>query len=110
MTAVGVNIHWQCVPKLVEKLADGRRRLVWTDANDTDQSDTFDTVLWAIGNQMCVWISVFVFVLGREPRLDSMHLSAADIDVDRNSRRVLVDDRDRTSTENVYAIGDIAHV
>ncbi|VDL84764.1 unnamed protein product [Nippostrongylus brasiliensis] len=56
-------------------------------------TDVYDTVVWA---------------MGRDPQSDNLNLAAAGVDTDRSSGRIVVAEDDRTSAQDVYAIGDIA--
>lgn len=50
MEAYGTKFSWRSVPKSVDKLSSGALQVTWTDEQTgKDQRDTFDSVLWAIG-------------------------------------------------------------
>ncbi|CDW53378.1 thioredoxin reductase 2 [Trichuris trichiura] len=66
----------------------------WTDEHGKVFSETFDTLLWAVG---------------REPRLSSMSIDKAGLLCHPKSGKLIVDDWDKTNVENIYAIGDIQH-
>ena len=50
-----------------------------------------------------------LLLLGRRPATRSLSLSCAGVNVDSEGK-VLVDEADRTSAPNIYAIGDVAQV
>ena len=49
-------------------------------------------------------------VVGREAKLDALKLERAGVCVNEEHRRVTVSHDDKTSVDNIYAIGDIAMV
>jgi thioredoxin reductase (NADPH) len=91
----GVSVRMRSVPVKVEKVGEGLK-VTWT-SRDSDQmcTDIFDTVM---------------FATGREAKLDALKLERAGVCVNEEHRRVMVSHDDKTSVDNIYAIGDIAMV
>lgn len=57
MEAYGTKFAWKCVPKRVDKVSSGELQVTWTDTSTgSEHSDTFDSVLWAVGK--CVDMSL----------------------------------------------------
>uniref|UniRef100_A0A0M3KI17 Probable glutathione reductase 2 (inferred by orthology to a C. elegans protein) n=1 Tax=Anisakis simplex TaxID=6269 RepID=A0A0M3KI17_ANISI len=98
LAAHGVKILRRYIPESVQKQSvNGQDRLTITyrETNGTKvKSDSYDTILWAIG---------------REPRLASLNVEGVGIRL-ADSGKVIANDRDETSIKNIYAIGDIAEV
>ncbi|XP_063226018.1 thioredoxin reductase 1, mitochondrial isoform X2 [Bacillus rossius redtenbacheri] len=93
MQTKGVNFLFKSIPKSVEKQADGKLLVKWTNlSNKTDSSDTFDTVLFAIG---------------RRPLTDELNVSAAGIKVTENGK--INAHNEQTNVDNIYAVGDVLH-
>lgn len=94
MTEKGINIKMGSKPKSVEKLADGKLLVKYTfnDKPDEVVSDTFDTVLFAVGR----------YALVEDMKLENAGVKITDekVDVDTNSR---------TNVDNIYAVGDVLH-
>ncbi|PIO54550.1 hypothetical protein TELCIR_24086 [Teladorsagia circumcincta] len=61
--------------------------------NQSLSNETYDTIVWA---------------MGRDPQHDTLNLTAAGVKTDDSTGRIVVGKDDRTSAENVYAIGDVA--
>ncbi|KHJ49474.1 pyridine nucleotide-disulfide oxidoreductase, dimerization domain protein [Trichuris suis] len=93
LEAHGVDILWRCVPRSIVR-KNGQLTVEWTNENGKVFSETFDTLLWAVG---------------REPRLSSMSIDKAGLLCHPKSGKLIVDDCDKTNVENIYAIGDIQH-
>ncbi|WKY01217.1 hypothetical protein Q1695_015318 [Nippostrongylus brasiliensis] len=71
-----------------------QREMDKTKVKFSDSStDVYDTVVWA---------------MGRDPQNDNLNLAGAVVETDRSSGRIVVAEDDRTSAQDVYAIGDIA--
>lgn len=90
----GVKFLSKCVPDAVEKTEDGRFlvRHIFTDG--TEGSDTYDTVLFAIG---------------RKALTDDLQLKAAGVKLAPGSHKIAVDDEERTNVNNIFAVGDVLH-
>ncbi|XP_049326258.1 thioredoxin reductase 2, tandem duplicate 2 [Astyanax mexicanus] len=94
MQGYGTRFCWDCVPKKVEKLPSGLLQVTWTDSRTgQDHQDTFNSVLWAVG---------------RAPETGTLNLQQVGVELDGDTRKVMVADDERTSVPNIYAIGDIA--
>ncbi|VDL86078.1 unnamed protein product [Nippostrongylus brasiliensis] len=71
-----------------------QREMDKTKVKFSDSStDVYDTVVWA---------------MGRDPQSHDLNLAGAGVETDRSSGRIVVAEDDRTSAQDVYAIGDIA--
>lgn len=92
MDAKGVKFIKKCVPDSVEKTEDGRLLVRHTFTDGTQGSDTYDTVLFAIG---------------RKALTDDLQLNAAGVKLAPGSHKIAVDDEERTNVENIYAVGDV---
>lgn len=50
MAAHGTKFLWRRVPRKVEKLPSGSLQVTWAEGGSShEEQDTFDTVLWAVG-------------------------------------------------------------
>ncbi|XP_064209812.1 thioredoxin reductase 2, tandem duplicate 2 [Anguilla rostrata] len=93
MDSYGTKFSWECVPNKVEKLASGALQVTWEDPGSrAEASDTFDTVLWAIG---------------RAAETRTLNLEKVGVALEEDSGKVIVDDCEASSVPNIYAIGDI---
>lgn len=87
----GVKFNMQCNPTAVEKQADGTKLVRWKDANGQEFSDTFDTVLFAIGRR----------ALTRE-----LHLDRAGVTVAGEEEKIDAVN-ERTNVDHIFAVGDV---
>lgn len=92
MAEKGVKFIQKCVPDSVEKTEDGRFLVRHTFTDGTQGSDTYDTVLFAIG---------------RKALTDDLQLNAAGVKLAPGSHKIAVDAEERTNVENIYAVGDV---
>ena len=88
----GAKIIRPSVPESIEKLESGKL-LVKMKNNETGEitEDQFDTVLLAIG---------------REPCTKEIGLENVNVELAKNGK-VIVNDKEETNVDNVYAVGDI---
>lgn len=50
MEAYGTKFAWKCAPKKVDKLPSGGFQVTWVNTSTKkEEQDTFDSVLWAVG-------------------------------------------------------------
>uniref|UniRef100_H0XQT2 thioredoxin-disulfide reductase (NADPH) n=2 Tax=Otolemur garnettii TaxID=30611 RepID=H0XQT2_OTOGA len=78
----------------VRRLPAGRLQVTWEDCvSGREDTDTFDTILWAIG---------------RVPETKSLNLEKSGVKTSPISQKILVDSQDATSVPHIYAIGDVA--
>lgn len=84
------------IPKSVEKLPDGKLLAKWMPTNDPTQefSDTFDTVLFAIGRT----------ALTREA-----HVDKAGVKVEGDGEKIDALN-EQTNIPNIFAVGDVLYV
>ena len=88
---LGVAFVEGATPTSVERLDDGRKRVVWRGADGAEASAEFDTVLLAVGRD------AFTHKLG---------LDKVGVDVNPKSGKLPVQD-ETTSAPHVFAIGDV---
>lgn len=74
MEAYGTKFVWKCIPKRVEKLPSGALQVTWTDVQTSkERQDTYDCVLWAVGETVCCDVHVnVVFIDWPRPRTNLM--------------------------------------
>jgi thioredoxin reductase (NADPH) len=94
MIEKGVNIKMGTKPSSVEKQADGKLLVKYTFNDKPTEviSDTFDTVLFAVGRYALV---------------EDMKLENAGVKI--TAEKIDVDSFSRTNVENIYAVGDVLH-
>ncbi|CAB1322144.1 unnamed protein product, partial [Coregonus sp. 'balchen'] len=93
MEGYGTKFFWRNVPKRVDKLSSGALQVTWTDKQTgQDQQDTFDSVLWAIG----------------ECETKTLNLEKVGVKLNKESRKIIVAADDphlcRTSTLSVIPV------
>ncbi|XP_012510439.1 PREDICTED: thioredoxin reductase 2, mitochondrial isoform X1 [Propithecus coquereli] len=94
MASHGTRFLRGCTPSQVRRLPAGRLQVTWEDrTSGKEDTDTFDTVLWAVG---------------RVPETRSLNLEKSGVKTSPDSQKILVDSRDATSVPHIYAIGDVA--
>jgi glutathione reductase (NADPH) len=87
MMADGIHHHEGCAVRGVRRDAKG----LWLDCSDHEPHGPYDCVISAIG---------------RVPNVESLQLDAAGVKLGRINE-IVTDDFENTSTEGVYAIGDV---
>ncbi|CAB3403409.1 unnamed protein product [Caenorhabditis bovis] len=91
----GVKIRWRQEVERVD-IDNGKKLVQFTStdrlATASNPIGTYDTVIWA---------------MGREPNMASLDHKAAGIALSAKSGKILADEFDRTSTDGIYAIGDV---
>jgi len=95
MTSHGINFIRPCVPtslELVEEGKPGKIKVKGKYDDGTEYEDVFNTVIFAIG---------------RDADTDSLGLATAGVKLNPKNKKVVVNDAERTSAANVYAIGDM---
>lgn len=93
MKSHGVKFRRPCIPIKVQKLDDGLLRVV-ASSGDKEITETFETVFIAVG---------------RTPCTSSIGLESVGIRLQPDTGHILVDKREQTNVEHVYAIGDICY-
>ncbi|KAK9730157.1 Pyridine nucleotide-disulfide oxidoreductase, dimerization domain [Popillia japonica] len=88
----GVKFLNKCLPKSIEKQADGKLLISWTDPNETF-SDTFDTVL---------------FAMGRHASTKELQLENAGIKTEGNRGKINCVN-EQTNVPNIFAVGDVLY-
>ncbi|KAK8783150.1 hypothetical protein V5799_015500 [Amblyomma americanum] len=92
MASEGTKFLWQCLPKAVTKLPDGKLKVKWSGADGKIQEDVFDTILVAVG---------------RRAETANLNLDAVKVNVNPKNQKILVDNNEQSSAKNIYAIGDV---
>ncbi|XP_060064624.1 thioredoxin reductase 1, cytoplasmic-like [Ylistrum balloti] len=94
MEASGINFIRPCVPTKIEKLEDGqpgKYKVYGKYSDGTEYSDTFNTVIFAIG---------------RDPVTSTIGFDKVGVKLNKNGK-VIADENEATNVSNIYAIGDI---
>ncbi|XP_028405063.1 thioredoxin reductase 2, mitochondrial-like [Dendronephthya gigantea] len=95
MQCNGTRFIEKSVPTAIEKNQDGTLQVEWKNLESGyTHRDLFDTVMFAIG---------------REPETLFLQLDNAGVAINVNSRKIIVDENERTSASNIYGIGDVIH-
>uniref|UniRef100_A0A8C2U6M1 thioredoxin-disulfide reductase (NADPH) n=1 Tax=Coturnix japonica TaxID=93934 RepID=A0A8C2U6M1_COTJA len=93
MESYGTKFLKKCVPTKVEKLESSRLQVTWRNTElDTEGTDSFDTVMWAVG---------------RVPDTETLNLEAVGVKTNSETGKIIVDANEATSVPHIYAIGDI---
>jgi len=95
MESHGINFVRPCVPTSLERVEEGQPGKIKVKGrydDGTEYEDVFNTVIFAIG---------------RDADTDSLALNTAGVKVNPKNKKVVVNDSERTSAANVYAIGDM---
>ncbi|NWR83396.1 TRXR2 reductase, partial [Furnarius figulus] len=93
MESYGTKFLKRCFPTKVEKLKSNRLQVTWKNTDlGTEESDSFDTVMWAVG---------------RAPDTKTLNLEAVGVKTNSETGKIIVDASEATSVPHIYAIGDI---
>ncbi|XP_015265602.1 PREDICTED: thioredoxin reductase 2, mitochondrial isoform X2 [Gekko japonicus] len=93
MEAHGTRFLKKCSPTKVEKMEDGRVRVVWKHSDSGKEgTDEFDTLMWAVG---------------RQPDTKTLNLETAGVKINSAAGKIIVDASEATSVPHIYAVGDI---
>ncbi|NXU83067.1 TRXR2 reductase, partial [Xiphorhynchus elegans] len=93
MESYGTKFLKRCFPTKVEKLKSNRLQVTWKNTDlGTEESDSFDTVMWAVG---------------RAPDTKTLHLETVGVKTNSETGKIIVDASEATSVPHIYAIGDI---
>ncbi|XP_058672418.1 thioredoxin reductase 2, mitochondrial isoform X2 [Ammospiza caudacuta] len=96
MESYGTKFLKRCFPTKVEKLESDRLQVTWKNADlDTEETDSFDTVMWAVG---------------RAPDTKTLNLEAVGVKTNSETGKIIVDASEATSVPHIYAVGDITEV
>lgn len=93
MKLKGIKFLEQCIPKSVEKQADGRLLIKWTDNSGAEYSDVYDTVLFAIG---------------RRALTKDLALENAGVVVKDGGDKIDAIN-EQTNVSHIYAVGDVLY-
>lgn len=64
MESYGTKFLKRCFPTKVEKLESNRLKVTWKNTDlDTEETDSFDTVMWAVGklDYLNIYLQCFPF-------------------------------------------------
>lgn len=89
-----LNLILRCIPKAVEKDADGKLHVSWTNSKGEEFSDVFDTVLFAIG---------------RRALTKELHLDRAGVKVAGDGEKIDAVN-EQSNVPHIYAVGDVLYV
>ncbi|XP_024131595.1 thioredoxin reductase 2, tandem duplicate 2 [Oryzias melastigma] len=93
MESYGTRFEWKSVPTRVERLSSGALKVTWTNTQTgCEHSDTFDSVLWAVG---------------RSPETKALGLDKVGVQISKETGKVIVGADESSSVPNIYAFGDI---
>lgn len=93
MVEHGVKFLHKTIPRSVEKTTDGRLLVTYVNIDtQKEESDVFDTVLWAIG---------------RKGVIEDLNLPAVGVEV--NEDKVVVGENEQTNVPNIFAVGDVIY-
>lgn len=91
MTDDGVTFLMKCEPTKFEKTPEGKIRAHWANSETKETfTDTFDTVLQAIGRYA-----------------DTKQLGLDKVGVKHEGGKIIVDKESKTTVQNIFAIGDV---
>lgn len=91
-TVLGVKFHFKCQPQSIEKTSDNRLLVKYAFDDGRQESDVFDTVLFAVG---------------RKALTDDLKLENSGVVLHPNSDKIDVDAYERTNVPHIYAVGDV---
>jgi len=90
----GTKFIYKCVPEKIEVLPNEKRLVTWRNVEeDKTYSEEFDTVMIAIG---------------RTADTASLGLEKVGVELDKNSKKIIVKPNEQSSVENIFALGDVA--
>ncbi|NXD07280.1 TRXR2 reductase, partial [Nothocercus nigrocapillus] len=93
MESYGTKFLKKCIPTKVEKLESNKLQVTWKNTDlGTEESDSFDTVMWAVG---------------RVPDTKTLNLETVGVKTNPETGKIIVDASEATSVPHIYAIGDI---
>lgn len=91
----GVKFLHKCLPQQLDKITNGQIRVKYTSGNGEKMEDYFNTVLMATG---------------RWPETKALNLHNTSVEIDSSTGKIIGgfnNDLEKTSADNIYAIGDI---
>ena len=95
METEGIDFIRPCVPTKIEQIeagSPGKLKVVGQYKDGTEYSNEFNTVLFAVG---------------RTADTDMLNLDSVGVKTNPNSKKILADPGERSSNDDVYAIGDV---
>ncbi|NWJ00304.1 TRXR2 reductase, partial [Crypturellus undulatus] len=93
MESYGTKFLKKCIPTKVEKLESNKLQVTWKNTDlGTEESDSFDTVMWAVG---------------RVPDTKTLNLETVGVKTNPETGKIIVDASEATSVPHIYAVGDI---
>eukprot|EP00049_Salpingoeca_infusionum_P011480 m.199419 g.199419 ORF g.199419 m.199419 type:complete len:520 (+) comp14943_c0_seq1:358-1917(+) len=91
MENTGTKFVQPATPTRIEKLESGKLAVTF-DHEGTEKTEEFDTVFFATGRDVCT---------------KGIGLETVGVEVDPKSGKIVHSEGDRTTVENIYAIGDV---
>ncbi|KAI1433230.1 putative glutathione protein [Xylaria sp. CBS 124048] len=89
---LGVHLHKESVQTRIDKdPSTGKLTIHYKDTNGEGQVSDVDHLIWAVG---------------RVPETDGMNLESAGVKLSKTGH-IVVDDRQNTSVDNIFALGDV---
>lgn len=88
----GVKFNFKCQPKEIVKQEDGRLLVRYAYDDGREESDVFDTVLFAIG---------------RKALTEQLQLASAGVHIEPAADKLIVDEFEATNVPNIFAVGDV---
>jgi len=88
----GVEMIRPCVPTKVEQIEPGKLKVFGQYKDGTEYVNEFNTVLFAIG---------------RTADTQGLNLDAVGVKVHESSQKIIGDEKEKTSVDHIYAIGDV---
>jgi thioredoxin reductase (NADPH) len=92
LDAIGATIHTNTLVTAISKTADNKLLVTLTDSNGAERQEKFDTVFYATG---------------RYPDIRGLGLQKIGVQYDEATGKIFVDQNERTSVPNIFAVGDV---
>ncbi|XP_047099396.1 thioredoxin reductase 1, cytoplasmic-like [Schistocerca piceifrons] len=96
MESHGVKFIRRCVPTSIEKIGDGTPPLLKVHAAKRDGGDPF-----------VIDCNTVLLATGRVPNTRNMGLENIGVTMNKSTGKIIVDEDERTSVQNIFAIGDV---
>eukprot|EP00055_Hartaetosiga_balthica_P004835 m.13299 g.13299 ORF g.13299 m.13299 type:complete len:487 (-) comp4134_c0_seq1:235-1695(-) len=92
MKAHGTKFIQPAIPSKIEKQESGKL-LVTYSMDGEEVSEEYDTVLWAVGRDACT---------------QGIGIEEVGVVLDPSTKKIVCNEKDQSSVENIYAIGDVS--
>lgn len=95
LQAAGTKFIRRANPVEIKQSSDGKLEVEWREGEEGKRViDRYDTVVMATG---------------RIPSTAQLQLNNVNVSLDSDTRKILTDDRDATTNQRIFAIGDVAY-